>query len=95
MVLWTSTIERRAIFRSAAGSEPDLKSCEDLLIAASMAYANSDDQARAERTLHAAAKLDPTYYRPYSILATTVYASRKDLRFFADTAAKSGPFGAV
>jgi tetratricopeptide (TPR) repeat protein len=76
--------KRAQLFRSAAVREPDPKSREDLLIEAGGSYAGADDPARAEEELRAATKLDPTDYRPYSILATRVYARHKDL-----TAAKA------
>jgi O-antigen ligase/tetratricopeptide (TPR) repeat protein len=64
---------------TAAANETDPKLREDLLIEAGKAYANADDPTSAEKELRAAAKLDSTDYRPYSILATMVYAPRKDL----------------
>lgn len=71
--------KRVRLFRSAAANEPDPKLRGELLIEAGRAYANADDPAWAEKELRAAATLDPTDYRPYSVLATMVYAPRKDL----------------
>jgi len=71
--------KQQGLFSSAAASEYNPKLRRELLVEAGRAYANADDTAWAEKELRAAVKLDSTDYRPYSILATMVYAQRKDM----------------
>jgi O-antigen ligase/tetratricopeptide (TPR) repeat protein len=71
--------EQARLFEGTAASETDPKLRENLLIEAGRAYANAGDLVWAEKELRIAAKLDSTDYRPYSILATMVYAPHKDL----------------
>jgi len=71
--------DQARLFENAAATETDPGLREDLIVAAGESYAWAKDPVRAETELRTAEKLDPTDYRPYTVLATSIYAPRRDL----------------